>query len=222
MVAGKSGDHAGALAEADEAIALAPSNADAHYLRGIALRGLKRVDEAVHPLRQALLLRPDHALAMLALGKILVRTSDEKTRGEGMALLAKAADVPATAVKALDALGHALRASGRRVEAVDAFSRLAALRPGCADTHNNLGVALQEAGEIGAAVSSFESAVRAEYGHVEARFNLGLCLLLEGDYRRGLELYEWRAALKSSGLPSMSSLRHWRGRFITPTTGGRN
>jgi tetratricopeptide (TPR) repeat protein len=55
----------------DQAIALDPGNAQAHYLRGATLAPAAFTEEAIEAYRQCLRLRPDHIAALLGLGHVL-------------------------------------------------------------------------------------------------------------------------------------------------------
>lgn len=69
----KSGNFSEALTLYEKAIALSPSNAAYHFNRAAALRGLKRLFEAVRECEEAIRLDPWYVRAHHRLGSLLLR-----------------------------------------------------------------------------------------------------------------------------------------------------
>jgi hypothetical protein len=65
-----------ALASYDQAVALWPDDADAHYHRGVVLTDLRRLDEALAAYDRALALRPNDAQAALNRAMVLLLMGD--------------------------------------------------------------------------------------------------------------------------------------------------
>ena len=70
MLAGQNNRHDLALEFTDQAIAVDPSVAEAHYNRGMALVGLLRNDEAAASFRKAVRLKPEYLPASTALRQL--------------------------------------------------------------------------------------------------------------------------------------------------------
>jgi len=73
-------------------------------------------------------------------------------------------------------LGGALRATGKKTEAVDANRKAVALSPRAADVHGNLGMTLQELGRFDEAETSFNQAIALNPGSASAHYTLGVLL----------------------------------------------
>jgi uncharacterized protein (TIGR02466 family) len=91
-------------------------------------------------------------------------------------------------------LGAALKASGRLVDAAEAFRAAAALRPSAA-AQFNLGNALRELGRSEEAVIAYQAAVALESGHAGAWFNLAGLLAREGRTEAAAEAFARAADL---------------------------
>jgi tetratricopeptide (TPR) repeat protein len=68
--------------------------------------------------------------------------------------------------------GNRLRAAGRVPEAIEAFSRAAALAPTAADAHYNLGIVLRQSGDLARAALSFARAARLDPNDAHAVQNV--------------------------------------------------
>ena len=77
-----------ALKYADQALALKPDHALAHFFRGLCLRRLNRRDEAIADFRKAVACRPDLIDPQVALAEALAEAGRE---GEAVAVLKQAA-----------------------------------------------------------------------------------------------------------------------------------
>lgn len=128
-------------------------------LVGAARRRLAGRDTAaaVVLLEEQLRLSPGDAVAACLLaGALLTR---DPARAAGFATqVAQAGSPGPEQAEALSVLGQALSVLGRPGEAVDAFSRAAALQPGSAALLCNLAVALLRAGQPAAALAAAERA----------------------------------------------------------------
>ncbi|HUB25345.1 MAG TPA: tetratricopeptide repeat protein [Tepidisphaeraceae bacterium] len=88
------------------------------------------------------------------------------------------------------ALGSALAHHGDVNEALLYFRN--ADRLGFPNIHCDLGVALAKLGDYRAAGVELRKAIEAKSDNATAHFNLALILLLEGNFKEGLDEYEWR------------------------------
>ena len=80
-------------------------------------------------------------------------------------------------------LGIALRAEGRRQEAIALYEKALSVRPDFAEAHNDLGVALAEEGRLQEAFAQYEHAIRIEPDFADAYNNEGNLLLGAGHLR---------------------------------------
>ena len=115
-----------ALASYDEAIALKPDYAEAHYSRGGVLMELKRPEEALASFDRALAIRPDYPEALCNRGNTLKELDrlDKALEAYDMALAARP-----DFVDALNNRGNTLGALGRFAEARASYDRAVELAP---------------------------------------------------------------------------------------------
>jgi tetratricopeptide (TPR) repeat protein len=158
-----------AIAHFEQALLLAPGEADAHRQLGDVLRAINRHGEAVARYQAALALRPDDADLCGRLASTL-QTLGRST--EAMALCERALAINADCADAHGTLGSALAALNRNEEAIAHFEASLALAPGKAETHNNLGVALQSLGRAEEAAMAYADAIRLAPRSAMAHFNL--------------------------------------------------
>jgi predicted O-linked N-acetylglucosamine transferase (SPINDLY family) len=77
-------------------------------------------------------------------------------------------------------LANALRAAGRRDEAIAAYRRALALKGDDAEVYCNLGVVLQETGRLDEAIAAYRRALELKPGLAAACYNLGTALRQNG------------------------------------------
>lgn len=183
----------GRLAEAlvsyDRAVVLQPDLAEAHLGRGNTLRKLGRLDEALDGFDRALSLKPDFAQVHAMRGNTLQALS---RHAEALGSYDRALSLEPDQPEAHSNRGSVLQALGRLREALDGYDRALALKPDYAQAHSNRGSALQEQGRFNEALHSYDRALALVPDLAEAQLNLSLCRLLQGDFARGWEGYEWR------------------------------
>lgn len=103
-------------------------------------------------------------------------------------------------------MGNALRAAGRRDEAVEAYERALALQPDHAHAHNNLGNAMKDRGLVEDAVKRYREAIRLRPTFAAAHSNLGLVLKERGDVRGATRCYEAAIAVDPTFADAYSNL----------------
>jgi len=183
----------GKLQEAElstrKAIELKPDLADAHYNLGNILSDLGKLQEAELSYRKAIELKPDFAEAYSNLGTIL------KTFGKLQAAelsYRKAIELKPDYADAHSNLGLILNDLGKLQAAELSTRKAIELKPDCADAHYNLGLILNNLGKLQAAELSTRKAIEINPDYAEAYCNLSMIELLKGDYKNGLENYEFR------------------------------
>lgn len=184
------------LGKLDEAIynyqyvlRLQPNDPEIHNNLGLALQQLRRLEEAVVSFRQALQLRPNYAEAQVNLGNTLrdLGQLEEAVASHNLALQLR----PEYAEAHIN-LGNALWDLGRLDEATTNYREALRLRPEYAAAHNNLGVVLKNLGHFGEAIGCFERAVQLQPEYADAHYSRSMIWLMQGDYKRGWQEYEWR------------------------------
>ncbi|MHB9102873.1 MAG: O-linked N-acetylglucosamine transferase, SPINDLY family protein, partial [Sulfuricella sp.] len=87
------------------------------------------------------------------------------------------------------ALGRLDHAGGRYAEAVDAYRRVLAVRPGSVEILNDLGLALGYLGQTKEAIEAFRRAVAARPNDVNSHFNLGVAFQKLGQVNEAIAEY---------------------------------
>ena len=150
---------------------------------------MEQYDKAADACRNAIRLNPNLADAYNNLGAILFA---QQKLVESEQVLRKAIELKPDYAEAYSNLGNTLNGQGRLHEAKDSCTKAISLNPGLADAHNNLGAIFRDLKQLDQAEESFKSAIKSDPAHPDALFNLSLLCLLQGDFYRGLRLYENR------------------------------
>ncbi|WP_269611283.1 tetratricopeptide repeat protein [Prochlorococcus marinus] len=183
----------GKLKEAElsqrKAIELNPDLAVAHYNLGNILRDLGKLKEAELSQRKVIELNPNLAVAHSNLGIILRDLGKLK---EAEASTRKAIEIKSDYSEAYSNLGNILRDLGNLQEAELSYCKAIEIKPDFAEAHSNLGIILKELGNLQEAEVSTRKAIELNPEFTEASFNLSFFQLLQGDYKNGLEAYEFR------------------------------
>lgn len=172
-----------------EAIALNPLAPFYHNNLGNVLQALGRFQEAVVSYRDALRLDPAYVEPHSNLGPALDALG---RHAEAVAAGQEAVRRRPEWAEAYMNLGNSLAKLGRHADAEAAYRQAIRLRPGYPEAYSNLGNAVLEQGRLEEAARAFEHALRLDPGNALAHWNRGWLRLLEGDYERGWQEYEWR------------------------------
>jgi tetratricopeptide (TPR) repeat protein len=177
-----------AFAVADELCRADPEDAEARYLRGIALAEQGLELPAATDLEEAVRLDDGHAAAHSALGTLYDR---QRRPREGLEHHRRASDLDPRNPAYLNNLGFSLFAHGRARDAVPVLERAVGIAPADGRVRNNLGFAWAAAGDLTRAAAEFDLAGPP----AQARNNLGWAYEQRGMRERARELYAEAAAL---------------------------
>lgn len=155
-----------AKAPIEQALRLAPKNANVIGLRGNWLVAAGRPKEAISAYREALQYEPDHVGILHNLGVLLLEAGQPGDAERAFRTLIAAKP---DAENAHFGLGVAQRQQGKADLALASWRHLLALNPGDAHTHDAVGVLLAERGARDDALAHFDAALRANPGFMEAR-----------------------------------------------------
>ena len=153
-----------------QALLLAPGDAEAHRLLGIAALMDGDSRRAVVHLRDALAARPQDATIHMTLGNALFETG---AADAGLDSLQRACELAPDDAAAWYNLGRALQVSARLQPACDALRRAVALAPDYVKARNALATVLTNLGDASAAVATLRETLRRHPGNAEAWFALG-------------------------------------------------
>ncbi|NTW52808.1 MAG: tetratricopeptide repeat protein [Chlorobiaceae bacterium] len=189
VIASRSGDHLKAVRLIGRAIATCPDNAAFHFNLGNAYNRLKKFDAALASYDQAISINPDYSKAFTNRGIVL---NELKRFDAALESYGKAISIKPDNQEAYSNRGVLLRELRHFDAALENFDKALSINPDFAEAFTNRGILFKELNQLDAALDSFDKAITIIPDLAEAHLNKSLILLLEGDFRRGWELYEWR------------------------------
>jgi Tfp pilus assembly protein PilF len=196
------------------ALQLRPNFYEAAFNLGVLLQKMGQLESAAECYRRTVQLRPDYVPAWCNLG---VALRDAGRIAEAIESLREARRLQPDSISALNNLGNALRSALRYEEAVDTLREALVHDPGNPGIYENLGNALRETGRVGEAEAALRQALRLRPDFAEAHWDLAFALLLQGDFTRGFEEYEWRWRL--ADFPSRNfTAPLWEGQDLSGRT----
>ena len=189
VIASEYGDHdLGALLMV-RAIQASGASSDLCSNLGIALARAGRIEEAVACYRQALALRPDDAVTLGRMGRLLLQLDRAEEAFEGLSR--SIALVPALAVaEDLFRLGNILHARGDQEPAAACYRTALSANSNWPEAHYNLGVVSGLLGQIALAKACYQRALAMNPDYPEAHTNLGMILQQGNEKATALKHYE--------------------------------
>lgn len=165
------------------------ANAQAYLALAAAMFKLKQYRACLECIDKVLSLDPqcpeafnNRGLAFKALGK----------NQEAIASFEQAIALQPCFPEAFLNVAAAYRSERRLSEALLHIQTALAQKPDYAQAFSNQGNIYQDLHQLDAAIASFDKAISLEPDLAEAYFNKSIALLLQGDYKAGWPLYEWR------------------------------
>lgn len=174
----QTGDLPRAIALYRQAVALAPSDADAWYNLAVALEESGNAREGEIALGEAAKRDPGRPEIHNIRGTALVEAGD--LPGAEKEFRATLAADPRNA-RASNNLGNVLRAMNRDAEAAEAYRKAIELAPRYADPLNGMGALLVAGGRAREAIPYFDAALQLAPDFYEAQLNRAIALQIGGD-----------------------------------------
>ena len=172
-----------------KAIKINPNFEDAYYNLGNLLKDLGKLQEAELLLRKAIKIKPNYSEAYSNLGLILQDLGKLK---EAELSLREAIKIKPYIAAVHYNLGNVLKELGKLQEAELFYRKAIDIKPDLAVAYSNLGNVLKELGKLQEAELFLRKAIKHNPNFAQAFFNLSIIELLKGDYKNGLENYEFR------------------------------
>jgi len=178
-----------AIQRCERVLALEPRNARALACRGNALMNLTLHEQALSSYQQALEIEPGSVEALCNQGTALRHLAryDEALRSYDAALA-----VDAGFAEAWGNRSNVLQDLHRYGDAMNSLDRAIALVPNRSMHWFNRGNVLYEMGSLDAAMQSYDRAIALDPEYRDAHFARASLHLVQGDFARGWEEYEWR------------------------------
>jgi tetratricopeptide (TPR) repeat protein len=190
-----------ALKSYDQAVVIAPNDAEAHFGRGVVLQRLERFEDALASYDLSLASAPDQAEVWCNHGNTLValkRFEDAvQSFDRGLKYRPDVGMLHYNRASALNALG-------RGAEALAAYERALALEPGNVDFRNNRGNTRYEAGDHAGAMVDFQWIIDHDPDNAQGYNGLGMTLHDQGDLDSAEKLYERALVLN----PDFADVHH--------------
>ncbi len=178
-----------ALESYNTAIAISLDNSDAFYNRANLFYEMKRFDEALESYDQAIAINEKHADSFYNRANTLreIMRYEEALKNYDQAISLKA-----DSCVYINNRGVVLQEMHRYDEALQSYTQAIFTKPDYTEAYINRGNALKDFKRFEGAWQAYEKAMLIEPYGAEGYWNAGLYLLLQGNYSKGLILYESR------------------------------
>ena len=173
------------------------------------LNSKENYEKSLDLINRALKIRPDYLDALNNKGNCLKGLS---RYDDAIAYYKKALEIKPDFVGALNNLANSYRLVGRNKEAIPIFKKVIELKPDYYEALYNQAICLYSLNLFDEAKDSYVQAIKVKPDFVEAYYNLSLLQMLQGDYKEGLENYEWRKKRnKAKKYPKFDNETEWLG-----------
>lgn len=172
-----------------EFLAQHPNNINANNMLGTLYLQAGNLADAEVLLNKTLSISPKNAFALCNLAVIY---SESKRKLEAIKLCEQAIEINSNFSEAHNNLGSYLSDLEENNRAIPYFKRAIELKPDYTDAHFNLGLVYYRTKQFALAESAFNTTIALKPDHIGVYYNLGLLKLLNGDFKTGLPLYEYR------------------------------
>ena len=178
-------------------VELKPNFTAAHIKLGMILNDLGKLQEAEQSARKAIALNPHLFNSYFLLGTILI--GQQKIQ-EAEQSLRKTIELKPDFTRAHHTLGIILKDLDNLKEAEIYTRKAIEIESNLAEAHLTLGIILIYSCKLEEAELSIRKAIKFKPDLAEAYWNLSLLELLQGDYKNGLEKYEFRFKTKNASI----------------------
>ena len=180
-----------------QAIDINPAMAEAHYNLGCVFEQQDRINDAAQAYQSAIDHKSDYIEALNNLGNVHKTLGDFE---EATRVYEQVLGINPDVNETLYNLGVVKQKLNQRDDAMVYYRRVVQAGAPFIDAHRNLGYLLRERQELDESVQIYRRALEIEPDNPEVHIELAFVLLSQGDFRKGLEEYEWR--WKSENLSS--------------------
>ncbi len=172
-----------------KALNIKPHTPEVHNNMGNALKDMGKFEEAIACYEKTVKIKPDYAEAWFNMGNTC---HDMNEPNNAASCFQKALEIKPDYAEAYFNMGNVYHELDRISEAINCYRKVLQLKPEYTDAYDNMGKAYQDMGKLEAALSCYENTLRIEPENADAHFDRSLVLLLNGNFKKGWQEYEWR------------------------------
>ena len=154
----------------EEAIAIKPDYAKAHFNLAGTLHDLGQLDAAIISYEKTIEIKSDFAEAHNNLGNVFKELQQDDAAIQSYK---KALVINPEYVESQYSLGNIFQELGQFESAIKCYEKVLVIKPNFAEMQNNLGVVFQKVGKLSAALERFQQALVIKPDFAEAHNNLG-------------------------------------------------
>ena len=174
------------LNEANKALFIKPSNANAYYNMGIALQNQSKLEEAIEAYQKALAIKPDYAEAYYNMGTAL---QGQHKLEDAIKAYNKALKLKPYYAEAHNNIGVIFQEQGKLEAAIEVYNRALAIKPDSVDAYYNMGNALLEKHNLEEAIEAYIKVISIKPDHSDAYTNMGKAFQDQGKLEEAKEAY---------------------------------
>ena len=171
----------------EQALRVAPRNADSLHLLGLTWIDDGQTERGLQLIRRAIAYRPDY---LEAINNIAIELAKLDRHAEAQVFLEKALRLNEAQPDVQYNLGRSLNALGQLQDALASYDRAVALRPGHHEAWNNRGLVLYSQQDMPGAIASYDRALELKPDYAEAWVNRGICLHDQKNYAPALGSFD--------------------------------
>ncbi len=201
-IAAQRNQSASAVELFDQALAINPEHAASHNNRGIALRNLGRLDEALLSYDKAICLKPDYVDALNNRG---IALRELKHSEAALASYDQALKIRPGHAEVLFNRGEVLLELDRADHALSSFGAALKVKPSYAQALNGCGKALQDLGRLEEALGNFERALAIRPAYADALINSGTVLEDLQRAEQALQYYEQALLIEPANAQALAN-----------------
>jgi tetratricopeptide (TPR) repeat protein len=205
-----------AIAHYEQALRIAPNDAELYNVLGLVLVRDGRVPEGIGHYEEALRLKPDFAEAHNSVGVALFGLGK---RQEAVRHFEQALQIRPDFDQGHYNLGNALALSGKLEEAILQYQEALRITPEYPEPHYSMAGVLVALHKTKEAVEHYEEAIRLKPDYAEAHFSLGNVLLRTGRVPEAISQYEQALRIKKDSIDLQNNLA-WVLAAFPPSEGG--
>ncbi len=161
--------------------------ASSQFESGVSYAELGRYKEAIEAFKEAIRIKPDHALAHHNLGYSYAKLGRNK---EAIEAYKQAIRIKPDDAEAFSSLGIAYGEIGLHKKRIEAYKQAIRIKPDDAETFFSLGISYGEIGLHKKAIEAYKQAIRIKPDDALAHCILGFCYDTLGHHKKAIEAFK--------------------------------